>query len=296
VDRVDLAICQILMANSRTPYQELAGILGLSVNAVHKRVKALVDIGIIRAFTARVSLAAVKAPSVWAFGRSDATSVEQLHLELKKNDMVYWVSYSGGGFMYVGGYLRDFSHLDEFSSFVRSVAQIRAPTVGVVSYYPLSLKEELRPLDIDIIRALHRDARKPVSEVAVEVRASARTVQRRLDRMVKEGLVELSLEWYPDISNDIMSVCHSRVSPGKDKWAVGESLRARLAPNVMFNVAFSNIPDQFVSFLWTNSMRELSELKESILKEEGIDSISVNVLSIGYMFDTWRDKLLFREG
>jgi F420-0:gamma-glutamyl ligase-like protein len=59
---------------------------------------------------------------------------------------------------------------------------------------------------------------------------------------------------------------------------------------------FSNIPDQFVSFLWTNSMRELSELKESILKEEGIDSISVNVLDVGYMFDTWRDKLLFREG
>ncbi len=294
MDRVDLALCQILMLNSRTPYQELASQLGLSVNAVHKRVKAMVDAGVIKAFTARVSLSALKALGVWIYGRSDATSVEQLHLELKKSDMVYWVSYSGGGFVYVGGYLQGFGRLEEFSSFVRSVAQMKAPTVGVLGYAPLPTNDGLRPLDFDIIRALHKDARRPVSEVAVEVKASARTVQRRLDRMVKEGLVELSVDWYPDASDDIVSLCHSKVAAKSEKWTVAESLRLRLAPHVLFNMSFGNLPDEIISFLWTNSMRELKELKDSILQEEGIDSISVNVLSIGYIFDTWRDALLFQ--
>jgi DNA-binding Lrp family transcriptional regulator len=288
-----MALSQLLMANSRTPYQELADILGLSLNAVHKRVKAMVDGGVIRAFTARVSLVALNAIPVWAYGRSDSEAVDELHLELKKSDMVNWVAYSGGGFVYVGGYLKEISHLEEFSSFVRSAAKIKEPTIGILPSMPLPRHESLKPLDIEIIRAMHKDARRPLSEVAVEVKASARTVERRLDRMMRENLVELSLEWYPDASDDIVSLCHAKVASDRDRWAVGESLRAHFSPHVLFNTYFSNLPDLFISFLWTNSMRELTGLKESILKEEGIDSASVNVLSVGYIFDTWRDKVLF---
>ena len=293
MDRTDLALCMTLLANSRTPYQELADSLGLSVNAVHRRIMALVEEGVIKAFTARVGMLALRAVNVWIFGRSDAVPLEEVHLRLQKSDMVYWVAYSGGGFVYVGAYLQDISRLDELVTFVEAEAKMKEPTVGILSPPPPQRPEEkLQPLDYLIIRALHRDARKPTSEVALEVKASARTVQRRLDRMVKLALVELSLEWYPDASNDIVSLCDAKLAPGNDKWKVGEGLRARLGPHVLFNMYFSNFPDLFISFLWTNSMRELKELKESMLTEEGVESIAANVLSTGYMFDTWRDKLL----
>ncbi|HVP23003.1 MAG TPA: AsnC family transcriptional regulator [Conexivisphaerales archaeon] len=295
MDRVDLALCQLLLSNSRTPYQEMADRLGLSVNAVHKRVMSLVESGVIRAFTARISLQALNVINVWAYGRSDSPTVDRLHLELSKNDKVYWVSYSGGGFVYIGGYLRDVSQLGEFTSLAKTVGRIEEPEFGIMPTGTGPPAEKLQPLDLAIIRSLHRDARRPVSDVALDVKASARTVQRRLDRMLRERLVELSLDWYPDVSNDIVSLGHAKVSSGRDRNKVGDALWARLMPNVLFNVYFSNMPDRFVSFLWTNSMRELSGLKEKILGENGIESFSVNVLSLGYLFDTWRDKLLFAE-
>jgi DNA-binding Lrp family transcriptional regulator len=293
VDRTDLTLCLLLLANSRTSYQELADRLGISVNAAHRRIKALVDTGVIRTFTARVGLRALGAITVWVFGRSDVTPLDDVHLKLKANDMVYWVAYSGGGFVYVGGYLPEVSRLDDFVSFVIDAARMKDATVGLQTGWGVAPKGEVQPLDYQIIRALHKDARKPVSEVAVEVKASARTVQRRLDRMLEKGLVELSLEWYPDASDDIVSLCHVRLAAGRDKVAIAERVAATLQPHVLFNVLMSNLPEQFISFIWTNSMRELNGIRESLLKEEGIEAVAANVLSIGYIFDTWRDRLLF---
>ncbi len=113
--------------------------------------------------------------------------------------------------------------------------------------------------------------------------------------MIQNGLVELSLEWYPDASNDIMSLGHIKVAPGTDRLAAAERIIRQFHPNIVLNVLMGNLPEQFICFLWTNSMRELNELKEALLKEEGIDSVKVNVLNIGYLFDTWRDRLLFAE-
>lgn len=64
MDKTDISLCLFLMSNSRTPYHELAVRLGLSINAVHKRIGTLMDSGIIRAFTARPSLLSLGALSV----------------------------------------------------------------------------------------------------------------------------------------------------------------------------------------------------------------------------------------
>ncbi len=41
MDRTDISLSLFLMSNSRTPYHELAARLGLSINAVHKRIAPL---------------------------------------------------------------------------------------------------------------------------------------------------------------------------------------------------------------------------------------------------------------
>jgi DNA-binding Lrp family transcriptional regulator len=56
VDKTDIILCQLLMANSRLSYRELAGKLDLSVTAIHNRIQSLIDLGIIRKFTAGPSI------------------------------------------------------------------------------------------------------------------------------------------------------------------------------------------------------------------------------------------------
>ena len=60
-------------------------------------------------------------------------------------------------------------------------------------------------------------------------------------------------------------------------------------------MVFSNLPEQIILFVWTNTFRELEDQKELIRKVDGIDSILVNVLQIGYIFDTWRDDVIFEK-
>jgi len=297
VDKTDVTLCLFLMSNSRVPYHELASRLGLSINAIHKRMKALTDSGIIRTFTARPSLAYLKAISVWVFGRSEAAHPAEVHVRLKNNDSTYWVANSGGGYIYVGGYLRDLSELDSYVTFVKKQAEMGEPTVGIIPAQPNRFpNERLHALDYQILASLHHDSRKPVTDVASDVRASAKTVHRRLERMVEKGLVDFAIDWYPDASNDILALCHVNVEEKADRAEVRSSLKQSFSQNVLIDIVFSNLPNQLTLFLWTNSMRQMDDLREGVGRTKGVGSVMMNVLQIGYMFDTWRDELGFEEG
>jgi DNA-binding Lrp family transcriptional regulator len=292
MDRTDITLCLSLMANSRTPYHELAAKLGLSINAVHKRIGAMVELGIIRTFTARPSLLAAGALTVWVFGRSEAARPVDVHLRLRADDRTYWVANSGGGYVYVGGYLRNVAELDEYVDFVKRQGEIGDPSVGIMPAIAVGPpRESLRPLDYQILASLSKDSRKPASEVAAEVDASAKTVHRRLEWMLEKGLVEFNIEWYPDASNDIVALCHVTVASGSERQEVRNALGKEIGNNVLVEIIFSNLPNQLILFLWTNTMKQMEELRGRIAGADRVASVMLNVLQIGYMFDTWRDKV-----
>ena len=292
MDRTDITLCLFLMANSRTPYHELAAKLGLSINAVHKRIGAMVELGIIRTFTARPSLLAAGALTAWVFGRSEAARPVDVHLRLRADDRTYWVANSGGGYVYVGGYLRNVAELDEYIDFVKRQGEIGDPSVGIMPAIAVGPpRESLRPLDYQILASLSKDSRKPASEVAAEVDASAKTVHRRLEWMLEKGLVEFNIEWYPDASNDIVALCHVTVASGSEREKVRSALREEFGNNVLVEIIFSNLPNQLILFLWTNTMKQMEELRGRIAGADRVASVMLNVLQIGYMFDTWRDKV-----
>jgi len=296
MDKTDIILTSFLLINSRTSYRELADKLGLSINAIHKRIQLLMESGIIRKFTAKVSLSALNAVTVVIFGNSEAGSTFNLYENLGKHGSIYWVAIAGGNYLYVGAYLRNISELEPFVEYVKKQARMANPTVGIIhsDTSPPSLHRSadvtLYPLDYQIIRALHDNSRKPIADVAQELGVSAKTVRRRLSRMINNCLIELSIEWYPDASNDIITVFHIRLKPEAGKNAVGLTLK-KCSPNVLFRWAFSNLPNDIMAVVWTNTMKELKDIQGSFEREETFESIVPNILYVGYVFDTWRDKL-----
>ncbi len=296
MDRTDISLSLLLMSNSRAPYHELAAKLGLSINAVHKRVGAMADSGIIRAFTAHPSLVSLRATSVWVYGRSETAHPSDVHLRLKSDDRTYWVANSGGAYVYVGGYLKEISELDQYVAFVKREGELDDPTVGILPQLPSRFPDEgLRPLDHQILASLRKDSRKPASQVATEVNASAKTVHRRLKWMEERGLVEFSIDWYPDASNDIVALCHVEIMQHNTREEVLAALKQKFSQNILVEVLFSNLPNLVVLFLWTNSMKQMEDLRGSIGRTTGVRSVMLNVLQIGYMFETWRDTKPFRD-
>jgi DNA-binding Lrp family transcriptional regulator len=55
MDKTDIALSMLLLGDSRLSHRELSEKLGLSINAVHKRIQELKAAGMIRKFTARAA-------------------------------------------------------------------------------------------------------------------------------------------------------------------------------------------------------------------------------------------------
>jgi DNA-binding Lrp family transcriptional regulator len=297
MDKTDIILCQMLLGNSRLSYSELADTLNLSVTAVHKRIQDLVESGVIRKFTAKLSIFQLGALHILLFGRSKLNSVQGLPEKLESNGLIYWLSVGGGNLLYIGAYLQNIGELEALVNFLKETAEMPEPTVGIsTQQLPLGFLPELKnrilyPLDYQIIFSLKDNSRKATSEVADELGVSAKTVRRRLARMMRDRLVELSMKWYPDASNDIISLIHVHLNPEADKNTLGR-LFQKYAPNMVFYWGFSNLPNTFILMFWTSTMKELQKIRESLEKEVNLQSVAPNVLYTGYIFETWRDQLL----
>ena len=294
-----MSLIMLLSANSRLPYAEMAEKLNLSVNAIHKRIQLLIETGVIRKFTAKVSLQSLAPIVVFVSGTSQLVSFQDLPGKLKAHGSIYWLAEGGGKFLYIGAYLRNLSELVGLIELVKKEAGLPEPTVRIMASAPLPVTPNpkstdltLYDLDYKIIRSLKDDSRKAVSDVATEVGASTKTVRRRLMRMTKNNLIELGLEWYPDKSNDIITLLDLHLKPDTDLGIIPYQILRKYAPNALFYWCFANVPNVVTYTVWTNSMNELQSLREKLEKEPGVASIVPNILYTGYIFSTWRDQLV----
>jgi hypothetical protein len=255
--------------------------------------------GVIRKFTAKIGLGSLNAVPVIIFGTSKTTAIQDLKAQLARQGSIYWLATAGGNFLYIGAYLKSIGELEPLVNFCKETAEMLEPDVGIItSLAPASIKPEayrardmtIYDLDHQIIGSLKDNSRKATSEIAEELRVSAKTVRRRLSRMMKLGLVELSIEWYPDASNDIITIFHLQLKPQADRNSIDKILK-KYSPNMMFYWSFSNIPNSLVAFVWTNTMKELQGIREGLENEEALRSASPNILYAGYIFRTWRDQL-----
>lgn len=297
MDKTDIILCQLLLGNSRFSYSELADTLNLSVTAVHKRIQDLIELGIIRKFTAKLSLFQLGAIHVLVFGRSRLNSMQNLPEKLEPNGLIYWLSVGGGNYLYIGAYLQNIGELEGLVSFLKETAEMPEPTVGIstfpvpLGFLPKPKNTTLYPLDYQITFSLKDNSRKATSEVADELGVSAKTVRRRLARMMKDRLIELSMEWYPDASNDIISLIHVHLNPKANKNTMDRLLK-KYTPNMVFYWGFSNLPNTFIMMFWTSTMKDLQKIRERLEKEADLQSVAPNLLYTGYIFETWRDQLL----
>jgi DNA-binding Lrp family transcriptional regulator len=284
------------MANSRLSYRKLAEKLDLSVTAVHNRIQSLIEMGIIRKFTAKPSIYAQNAIHILIYGNSKTNSMRELNPKLEKHGSIYWLTIGGGNVLYIGAYLKNIAELELLARFVKEKAEVPEPTVGI-TFSPIppflrnvKVDSNLCELDYKIIRSLKHDSRKATSLIAKELAISAKTVSRRLTRMINNYLIELSIEWYPDASNDIISVFHVHLKPDAI-LNTPDVILQKYYPNTLFYWGFSNVPNAFIFIVWTPTSKELKDIRDKIEQEPAVQSVSPNIIYTGYVLKSWRDEI-----
>jgi DNA-binding Lrp family transcriptional regulator len=299
MDKTDLIICKALMRDARMPYRDLAKLTGLSSVAVHKRVQELIDVGIINKFRAEIDIRALKGVSIMVFGRSESSSPSQLCQALAQNNSTSMVLFGSGNNVYVGAMLRSISHLEPYIEFVREAGRMPHAIAGIHTIRPsgerladIEERDEISPLELRIISALKDDARKRTTDVAKEVGVTARTVASKLQKMVDENKVVLTIQWRPDYSNDIVALFHINLKDGASKLDAIKRLHEGYPFNMVFISSFGNIPGLILATVWTKSLKEVSEMVDGLMGQGCFESITPNVICEGNFFDTWKEKML----
>lgn len=102
MDETDVALCRLLIYNSRMPYSELGKVLGISVQSAHRRVQDLISSGVIAKFPAAFSGRAYRSTWVLVHGRSEANSVNDVLDELGRDKEMDMAMVASGNYLYVG--------------------------------------------------------------------------------------------------------------------------------------------------------------------------------------------------
>ncbi|TET01252.1 MAG: winged helix-turn-helix transcriptional regulator [Promethearchaeota archaeon] len=307
MDQIDFTICLMLVWNSRTPYRELAETFKMSVNSIHKRVKAMVNLGILDKFVTTLSLRAFKPiPSnVVMFGVSKTKNVKGLIEKLGANENIYTISQHSGNLFIIHAYIRNLSDLKPLVSFIKQTAEIAELKVGLDSS-PMQPEAEVDMTKIDmtrdvklsttdflIINALKDNSRKSVVEIAEEVEVSTKTVRRHLDRLIENHLIDFSIHWYPDKCSEVTTMIILTLKPtiDADKTEIIKSLRYKYGQKILFTWTFSTLPNTIVVCIWVSSMKELQDIRTSLISDN-FESVSLNIGIEGKIFPTWREKYL----
>ncbi len=291
MDEIDLNLIKKLVANSRIPYRDLAETSNMSVSAIHKRINKLIEDGVISTFIARPSIIALKYLWIVIFGTSKARSLTEMSKEIGYHENVERIAIMSGKFVYVVGFLRDISELQDFSNYVSNTAQIIEPNVGILNVRYVTTPESLTTIDYKILKTLNRDARKSITDIAEDVGISAKTVRKRLDRMIENKLVTFSTQWAPVYKDCFITLFDINLNEGTDVQSTILYLNKKYSQNLVDCASYSNIPNMIIMETWTTNAQESQMILEK-LHTEGFKNIIPHIRLSGEYFDCWIDQLL----
>ena len=305
MDDTDRKLLVLIGANPRIHFQDLAKRLGISKQAVHHRMQVLTEIGVIKGMIAGISIAYLDAVPVTVFGRSRTASIEDTFNRLGESEFSRRAVVAGGNFIYVVGFLRDISELGSYVEFVKRAAQMPEPTVGINCLddglspdYPVDgvgkrkqSYKELSPLDLRIIASLKDDARRPISDIADMVGASAKTVKRHLENMISDGSLDMSVPGDLALGGDLFLVVHVNLRDGADKGEVGRRLISKSSFQDQYIRTFSNLPSLLIWVFWSDKMTEIRKVLREVGEDKDVMAVMLNFGYLERMYSTWRDKL-----
>ncbi len=140
-------------------------------------------------------------------------------------------------------------------------------------------------LDMKIIRTLQSDARKPILQIAKEVDASEATVRRRIDKLLKDGIIErftVVLD-YHKLGRVIKAFIGLRVEPAKLK-AIAQHLAKHPDTQVLYRTSGDT---DIVTEVIFEKMEDLNAFLEEELSLDGILGTIVTIVIGPYKRCPW---------
>jgi DNA-binding Lrp family transcriptional regulator len=184
--------------NCRISYEALARDLGVSANAIRKRVTNLIESKVITEFVVLFSAAMTGAESLFLQIETDGCEdPEELSEKLGNHPSVLQVTRvatgTGGLYIVFAQYVGSTQML-ELSSFIRTIKCV----VSVDTHPLLTAKGgtiDVKKVHLRVLRTLKEDPRMQISEIARRAGMTARSARRALNQLIESRAVWFAARW-----------------------------------------------------------------------------------------------------
>ncbi|MFW9888489.1 MAG: winged helix-turn-helix transcriptional regulator [Candidatus Thorarchaeota archaeon] len=198
LDSIDRSILWQLDANCRITYENLSRKLGITANAVRKRINHLIESGVIIRFMVLPSNALMDLEFVSGMLYTNGRENRQETVEfLGSNPVIHHVSplvtTRGGAYHFFGQY-SGAEMLAQLGSSLRGLPQAEEVKFNTV-LYPKGEKVKLSRRQMRILHVLMDDPRMQISEVARKAQIPVRAARRALQELEEEGGVRFTVRW-----------------------------------------------------------------------------------------------------
>lgn len=309
MDPLDKKILWELHENCRVSYQTLSNILGITANAIKKRVAKLIDTGVIHSFTALLSFEKLNSEALIGLVYTDGYEKEtQFIQKLGNNPMVHVVgtiaSGSGGAYkltaQYVGAHglaelgrhVRTLDHVTKTELF--PLLMPKDHTLSKAS--PVHRKKvsgDFTNLELKVLQWLIDDPRMSISDVATNTGLTARRVGRTIQQLMDKGIM-FSVRWNLSAGGyDLISI---RVRIDEKKKSINEVIewvRSEFPNEFWVNYVSADEPLVFFSFVVLN-MRIAERIGRTIKEADFVKSTIISVQFSETKFP-WLGTLKLRE-
>ncbi|MFW9926856.1 MAG: winged helix-turn-helix transcriptional regulator [Candidatus Thorarchaeota archaeon] len=260
---MDKRILLSLDENCRMSYQSLADMLGVTANAVKKRIDRLIETGVIEEFSIVLRPAMMGSDYLIALVSTDGTEDEEKLIEqLGSHLMIIQV-----GQLVTGSDRLYFLHceylgaegLRDVGSFLRTLDTVTNIELHTILTKP-GEKFEIKNLHLRVLKHLLKDARMQVSEISEKSGLTSRRVSRAIQEMQNSNAFWFAVRWNLSLGQNAefyLKIEYAEQVSRMDE--IDEWLRERFPDEYWFSFCSAIEPILFAKFV-TEHFRDAEEI------------------------------------
>ncbi len=300
LDPTNRRILEELDRDCRISYKKLAGRIGLSTTAVIKRVSSLVEDGTIMKFMVLPSQAMIGSSGFAALVHTDGTENKEGFVNLIGTNrgvttVSELVTASGRSYFATGQYIGS-ERLQEIGRFLRGLDSVRAVELHTTTrmLVPRGEHIELTKHQLLVLRALRRDARMQVKEIAEDSGLSVKRVRKVLREIRESGAfrftTRVSHTWSRGLDSVLRIQIDENATSNQDVW---NWLKEEF-PTKVYDVSQSATEPVLFAWFEPDDIREACSICERVRQMSSIDSATPLVFFSHKKFP-WLGEILLDE-
>ena len=261
LDSTDLKILNLLAKNCRLSYRSIGHTVRLTTKSVKSRVDRMLAAKVIERFLARVN------PSVIGYKRTYSFALRKSKLNQEifgRINLVGDIQYQFevmGGVIGFGIAIKEGTE-DKIDLLLNS---LKPALLGLIQSHNLEVHQKLTKTDYTIMKQLIKNPRMEIRDIAAATSISPKTVRRRLDKMIRNHVIEFSIQPNPDaMKGHIVFFLDVKVKHRSQYQKVLQRIYEELHEHFMLSSDLSNQEDSIGLLLGSEDAIGIESIRSKI--------------------------------